>query len=121
MVGSHLGADGEPAVSSCRLSVQEQLPREAKLFKWAAATNRNAVGARMIARKIGRWGVMSKLEAIEPVCTEHNQSGRVLINARSRDLGGFKVRRVLPAALARRVGPFEWIPGDDKFIPLPDD
>ena len=49
---------------------------------------------------------MSKLKATEPVCTRRDDSVPVLIRARSRDLGGFSVRRVLPAVLARRVGPF---------------
>lgn len=49
---------------------------------------------------------MSRLDAIEPSCTRRDDAIRVLVTARSRDLGGFSVRRVLPAPLARRVGPF---------------
>jgi redox-sensitive bicupin YhaK (pirin superfamily) len=49
---------------------------------------------------------VSKLEANDPVCTRHGGTVRVQIKARSRDLGGFSVRRVLPSAMARRVGPF---------------
>lgn len=49
---------------------------------------------------------MSRLDAIEPSCTRRDDAIKVLVNARSRDLGGFSVRRVLPAPLARRVGPF---------------
>lgn len=49
---------------------------------------------------------MSKFEANTPTCIEHTESIRVLISGRSKDLGGFCVRRVLPAPLARSVGPF---------------
>ena len=47
----------------------------------------------------------------------------MIIRPRERDLGEFTVRRVLPAAKRRMVGPFvffESVPGDDEFIPLPD-
>jgi len=49
---------------------------------------------------------MSKLAATNPVCTRHGQKVSVLIEARSRDLGGFSVRRVLPSSMVKRVGPF---------------
>ena len=49
---------------------------------------------------------MSRLDATEPLCTKHSDAIEVLVNGRSKDLGGFCVRRVLPAPLARRVGPF---------------
>lgn len=49
---------------------------------------------------------MSKLAANEPACTRHDDAIRVLVSGRSKDLGGFCVRRVLPASMARSVGPF---------------
>ena len=49
---------------------------------------------------------VSKLEALEPKCSGAGGSVSVLIRANSRDLGGFTVRRLLPSARARRVGPF---------------
>jgi len=49
---------------------------------------------------------MSKFAANEPTCTKHGDVVRVLIRGRSKDLGGFCVRRVLPASMARSVGPF---------------
>ncbi|MBT8047394.1 MAG: pirin family protein [Xanthomonadales bacterium] len=49
---------------------------------------------------------MSKFEAIEPSCSRHPDSVVVLVRGRSKDLGGFSVRRVLPASMAPRVGPF---------------
>ena len=49
---------------------------------------------------------MSKFAANAPICTEYGESIRVLISGRSKDLGGFCVRRVLPASMARSVGPF---------------
>jgi redox-sensitive bicupin YhaK (pirin superfamily) len=49
---------------------------------------------------------MSKFEANEPSCTRHGEAIRVLVRGRSKDLGGFCVRRVLPAPMARSVGPF---------------
>jgi hypothetical protein len=41
-----------------------------------------------------------------PVPVERAAPGRSVIAPRLRDLGGFSVRRVLPAAARRRVGPF---------------
>ena len=49
---------------------------------------------------------MSKFEADSPTCTEYGESIRILVSGRSKDLGGFCVRRVLPASRARSVGPF---------------
>jgi len=49
---------------------------------------------------------MSHLEAYEPVCTARYDAIELLIKPRSRDLGGFMVRRVLPAAERMTVGPF---------------
>lgn len=46
---------------------------------------------------------MSAREADEPVCAER---GALVIASRPRDLGGFSVRRVLPAPRRRLVGPF---------------
>lgn len=49
---------------------------------------------------------MSHHEASEPVCTEQSDQISFLITPKSKDLGGFSVKRVLPAARARSVGPF---------------
>jgi hypothetical protein len=51
---------------------------------------------------------MSWMQASEPVCDERGPSAVVetLIEPRSRDLGGFSVRRVLPSTARRMVGPF---------------
>jgi len=49
---------------------------------------------------------MSKLTAIEPTCTKLSKTIRVLVRPRSKDLGDFSVRRVLPASMVRSVGPF---------------
>jgi len=49
---------------------------------------------------------MSWLEASQPVCTERRDDVSLIIEPRSRDLGGFQVRRVLPAAERKMVGPF---------------
>jgi len=49
---------------------------------------------------------MSKFTAIEPICTRLSKTIRVLVRPRSKDLGGFGVRRVLPASMVRSVGPF---------------
>ena len=47
------------------------------------------------------------LPAHEPECLEtESDSVELLLQARPRDLGGFAVRRVLPAASRRQVGPF---------------
>lgn len=49
---------------------------------------------------------MSRLNATEPRCTERNDAIELLIEGRSKDLGGFCVRRVLPAPRRKMVGPF---------------
>jgi redox-sensitive bicupin YhaK (pirin superfamily) len=49
---------------------------------------------------------MSTLDAREPACSERAGAVDLLIEARSKDLGGFSVRRVLPASARRTVGPF---------------
>ena len=41
-----------------------------------------------------------------PVCREQRAGFRTIVVSRSRDLGGFSVRRVLPAPASRHVGPF---------------
>jgi len=47
------------------------------------------------------------LPANEPVCLHAESAGiELLIQARLRDIGGFAVRRVLPSAARRRIGPF---------------
>lgn len=42
----------------------------------------------------------------EPVCSEQSGVFRTIVESRSRDLGGFSVRRVLPAKACRHIGPF---------------
>lgn len=50
---------------------------------------------------------MSVRDCEEPVCVESAESAiRQVIEPKEKDLGGFVVRRVLPAAAQRRVGPF---------------
>ena len=49
---------------------------------------------------------MSNLGASRPDCTGAAGSVELRIDPRERDLGGFTVRRVLPAADRRSVGPF---------------
>jgi hypothetical protein len=49
---------------------------------------------------------MSWLEAEQPSCTERSDAVTVVIRPHNRDLGGFSVRRVLPAADRAAVGPF---------------
>jgi hypothetical protein len=50
---------------------------------------------------------MSELPSREPLCAETDASAVDLaIDSRARDLGGFAVRRVLPAPKRRLVGPF---------------
>lgn len=65
---------------------------------------------------------MSYRDCNEPVCTEADGGGlQQTIEPKEKDLGGFTVRRVLPAPAQRRVGPFiffdhmgpaEFAPGD---------
>ncbi len=52
---------------------------------------------------------MSWISTPEPTCSEHleqSTSVELVIEGRPRDLGGFSVRRVLPAVARRLVGPF---------------
>jgi len=49
---------------------------------------------------------MSRLDAATPVCSERDDAVALLIEAKSRDLGGFSVRRVLPSPSRSTVGPF---------------
>ncbi len=52
---------------------------------------------------------MSWISTLEPACSEHleeSTSVELVIEGRPRDLGGFSVRRVLPSASRRLVGPF---------------
>jgi redox-sensitive bicupin YhaK (pirin superfamily) len=49
---------------------------------------------------------MTWLAAPEPRCTNTAGSVDLLIESRTRDLGGFSVRRVLPSSERRMVGPF---------------
>jgi len=49
---------------------------------------------------------MSHLEATEPSCTENSGAIALRIEPHEKDLGEFTVRRVLPSAKRRMVGPF---------------
>jgi redox-sensitive bicupin YhaK (pirin superfamily) len=49
---------------------------------------------------------MSSLPAEAPICTDKAGPIELVIEPRERDLGGFSVRRVLPSAKRRMVGPF---------------
>jgi hypothetical protein len=49
---------------------------------------------------------MSAQPCHEPVCSARAGAVELVIEPRERDLGGFSVRRVLPAAARRMVGPF---------------
>jgi redox-sensitive bicupin YhaK (pirin superfamily) len=51
---------------------------------------------------------MSLQPTLDPVCSEPPSESVIatIIDARPRDLGGFSVRRVLPAVARRMVGPF---------------
>ena len=50
---------------------------------------------------------MSQLEALEPTCPKNHSSGiKIKVESAPHDLGGFSVRRVLPAPEVRSVGPF---------------
>ena len=49
---------------------------------------------------------MSVTPAVEPVCSSSASTPVTIIDARPRDLGGFSVRRTLPASTRRMVGPF---------------
>jgi len=53
---------------------------------------------------------MSVQPATEPICTGSGQSAIAnVIDGRPRDLGGVAIRRVLPAAARRMVGPFTFL------------
>jgi hypothetical protein len=49
---------------------------------------------------------MSVQRCYEPVCSAHSGAIELVVEPRERDLGGFSVRRVLPSAERRMVGPF---------------
>jgi redox-sensitive bicupin YhaK (pirin superfamily) len=49
---------------------------------------------------------MSLQECLQPVCTHASGAVATIIQPRPRDIGNFQVRRVLPAAAQRRIGPF---------------
>jgi redox-sensitive bicupin YhaK (pirin superfamily) len=49
---------------------------------------------------------MSWLDAKAPACSERSDEVALVIRPRARDLGGFEVRRVLPAPERSLVGPF---------------
>ncbi len=49
---------------------------------------------------------MSFREAAEPACSQTDGSIELVIEPNEKDLGGFSVRRVLPARERRMVGPF---------------
>lgn len=49
---------------------------------------------------------MSRLDAQEPVCSEQSGAISLLVEPKSKDLGGFSVRRVLPSEALPKVGPF---------------
>jgi redox-sensitive bicupin YhaK (pirin superfamily) len=49
---------------------------------------------------------MSWQAALEPECIDETGAIELRIESRGRDLGGFEVRRVLPSAKRRTVGPF---------------
>lgn len=49
---------------------------------------------------------MMELDGDDPRCTRRDDAVELVIESRPRDLGGFAVRRVLPAAERRMVGPF---------------
>jgi hypothetical protein len=49
---------------------------------------------------------MSRYGAPDPVCTRREGTVRLVVRSRTHDLGGFCVRRVLPAPERRMVGPF---------------
>lgn len=52
---------------------------------------------------------MSRLDAETPVCIEQTGAVSLIIRPRSKDLGGFSVRRVLPASERPMVGPFIFV------------
>jgi len=71
---------------------------------------------------------MSRRDTAEPNCTEctSTEAIDVVIDARSRSIGGFTVRRLLPSRARRLVGPFVYLdhmgpltlaPGDGADVP----
>jgi redox-sensitive bicupin YhaK (pirin superfamily) len=62
---------------------------------------------------------MSWQSAAEPKCSERAGAVSLVIEPRVRDLGGFSVRRVLPAADRSAVGPFVFFDemGPARFAP----
>jgi len=60
---------------------------------------------------------MSTMPAIEPAVSHPAAPSAIaaIVDARERDLGGFVVRRTLPSAARRRVGPFTFF---DHFGPV---
>lgn len=72
---------------------------EAKPQAWSP-THRNSEGIGMSIRP-----------ANDPICSKSSSETAIttVINARARDIGGFAVRRVLPAAARRMVGPFTFL------------
>jgi hypothetical protein len=59
------------------------------------------------------------MEALEPKCSPCDDDVSLLIRPRSKDLGGFSVRRVLPASDCKAVGPFVFFDemGPAEFAP----
>ena len=49
---------------------------------------------------------MSYQKANEPACIDCGGAVELIVEGKARDLGGFSVRRVLPAGKRRMVGPF---------------
>lgn len=62
---------------------------------------------------------MSRHDAAEPECTQQQGDVALVIRPRERDLGGFSVRRVLPAPARQAVGPFIFFDhmGPARFAP----
>jgi redox-sensitive bicupin YhaK (pirin superfamily) len=62
---------------------------------------------------------MSWQEAVEPRCRIRQGAVRLVVEPRERDFGGFSVRRVLPASVQQRVGPFIFFDemGPARFAP----
>ncbi len=62
---------------------------------------------------------MSIQPCYEPECTSGDGAVELLIDPRTRDLGGFEVRRLLPSGRRRMVGPFIFLDemGPAEFSP----
>ena len=63
---------------------------------------------------------MSIMPASEPVSSTSANSGiAAIVDARPRDVGGFKVRRLLPSRARRLIGPFIFLDhmGPTKLVP----